>query len=409
MKEKKIYLRLKQLLKKREYQLIIGIFLLSSIFIGLINYLIVVQESQKKIVAFARNASNVCQRSNDWRNCYSRELAKVNKKQDLNETLSALKEVNKIDPKTRDCHILAHGIASSEVEKDPQKWIDIFNYVDQTTCTNGFIHGVLEGRSKFDSSLVLDKYTIPQICEQIDLKTSPRIGQAREAADDACAHIIGHILLAQEDAVVKKAVDTCATLHEGIRNACFDGVFMENITRDNLESHEVAKKFALTKSAAIGLEENCKKYSGDEGLSCWRELAHIYAPITNNNPLEVHTLCYQSPHKEYAQECYLHAINSMITFEKYSGVDLTNTCKPYFENEAETNQCIARSLSPLLGSSVEFIDRADIFCNAVPEQNKHFCYSRIGEELKRKTSYEKRKILCQKIPEVYVNLCLKEK
>jgi hypothetical protein len=357
----------------------------------------------------AWNTVEICESSLNWRDCYGKQIAQFNYRMDLKETLEVLKEIEKLDSKTRDCHLISHRIATSEVDKAPEKWLDIFNYVDQTTCNNGFVHGVLEGRSKYDSSLVLNEKTIPEICSQIEERTSARVGKTREGADDACAHIIGHILLAQEDAQTKTAVEICKKIPEDIMTGCFDGVFMENITRENLEAHGLTGKLEFNKETSIELEDNCRGFEGTAGKSCWRELAHIYTIITGNNPTEAYELCYQSENSDYAKECYMHSINLMVLSDNYSDQDLADTCKEYWFAEKEAKSCVSRTLTPLLGSSVDFVDRAIIFCDSQPISYKQFCYTKIGQELKVRTNQEKLGELCQKVPEEYFKNCMLEK
>lgn len=357
----------------------------------------------------AENIVQMCKQSINWRDCYGKQIAQFNYRADLKETLEVLKEIEKLDSKTRDCHLISHRIATSEVDKSPKEWIKIFDYVDQTTCNNGFVHGVLEGRSKYDSSLVLNEKTIPEICSQIEERTSARVGKTREGADDACAHIIGHILLAQEDAKTEIAVEICKKIPQDIMTGCFDGIFMENITRENLEAHGLTGKLEFNKETSIELEDNCRRFEGSAARSCWRELAHIYTIITGNNPTEVYELCYQSENPEYAKECYMHSVNLMILSDNYSDQDLGDTCKEYWAAESESKSCISRSLTPLLGSSVDFIDRAIVFCQSVPQQHNEFCYTKIGQELKARTNQVKRTELCQKVPEQYFKNCMSEK
>lgn len=354
----------------------------------------------------AQNIVDICNDNLDWRDCYGKQIAKVNYQLKFPQTLKILEQIEQLDGKTRDCHLIAHRIATSEVDKSPKDWIKIFDYVDQTTCVNGYVHGVLEGRSKYDSSLDLDEKTIPDICFQIENRTSVRVGKLREGADDACAHIMGHILLAQEDAVIKNAVETCSKVPSNIRRSCFDGIFMENITRENLEAHQVAQKFALTKAASLGLEENCKQYTGEAGRECWRELAHIYTSFTDNDPNQVYPLCYQNKNQDYARECFMHSVNLMILSDNYSDSNLADTCKNYTGNQNEAKNCISRALAPLLGSSVDFIDRAAIFCNSQPKEFQQFCYTKVGQELKPRVPLEKRTQLCEKVPTEFLNYCL---
>jgi hypothetical protein len=413
---KKRYLNILKSSKKSQTVVIITSLLVVLICVSLFQILMISKIFANKqdplsidqINKYLIKIKSLCENNAQWRYCYGKELSEINKSIKFPQTLQVLSALNKIDPKTADCHLIAHGVSASEIEKAPEDWINIFNYVDHNTCTNGFVHGVLEGRSRFDSTLELNENTIPQICSQIELKTSQRPSIPGESADDACGHSMGHILLANQNGVIDKAVQICTKLPQDIKLSCLAGVFMENITRDNLEIHEVAKKFALTQSVARELEQMCENYQGVEGFSCWRELAHIYTSLTDNKPVPTYELCYQTQNEENAKECYMHAINLMVLSENYSLKDLKDTCSPYYKTGKTIEFCISRTITPLLGSSIEFIDRAVSFCETQSTKYHQFCYSKIGQMLRPRSSLEKRKNICKKVPDQYFKYCTVE-
>jgi len=228
---------------------------------------------------------------------------------------------------------------------------------------------------------------------------------SRGVTDDACAHVVGHILLTEVNGVIKDAISVCegVTTATNFRRSCFEGVFMENITKENLEAHEVVKRFELTEMS--GIEELCEEFEGDVRRSCWREMAHVYAELTKHDPIKVYDLCYKEGNVAFAQECYLHAINSMIISDGFSREKLKSVCKNYWNKEKEEQTCIIRSLTPLLRSSIEFMDFASEFCNYQPQQYHEFCYARIGILLKPGVTIEKQQQLCQKVPESFFQFC----
>ncbi len=403
-------LRIASILSIPALSLIIFLFSILLFIVALkpevVNRVKLLLDSQYK---YAENIVSICQNNLNWRYCYGKQIAQINYRLSFPDTLQVLEQVKKLDNKTRDCHLISHYIAASEVEKSPGDWINIFDYVDQTTCINGFIHGVLEGRKRFDSDLVLDETTIPQICDQIEQKTSVRVSKVREEADKACVHIIGHILLVQEYGRIDDAISICSKIPQAIKRYCLNGLFMENITRDNLEEHGIAKKFAMTKDASLKLEELCRQYDKDVGWNCWRNLAFIYTHLANNDPDQVFQLCYRTSNESYAQACFINAVNLMVLSKNYSDQNLADTCRNYWKSAEITQDCIVTALSPLLGSSVDFIDRAIIFCNAQPPQYQAFCYDTVGQEIVPRTSPEKRNSLCKNVPKQYFANCMSSK
>src|SRR3989344_3246278 len=101
------------------------------------------------VLESAQNVVSICKDKLNWRDCYGKQLALINYRLKFPLTLKILDQIKQLDGKTRDCHLIAHRIATSEVDKSPKDWIKIFDYVDQTTCTNRYVHGVLEGRGKY--------------------------------------------------------------------------------------------------------------------------------------------------------------------------------------------------------------------------------------------------------------------
>lgn len=357
----------------------------------------------KNIASDANALVDECEKQSNWQRCYANRIGEYNKIHNLDITLKVLDKVENLDVKTRGCHLLAHKIATSEVEKDPSKWLEIFNFVDQTSCTNGFIHGVLEGRSRFDSNFKIDENVIPQICQQIEEKTSKR---TKLAIDDACAHVLGHILLAEQDGDIEKSVQVCEKVDkESYRSHCFNGIFMENITRDNLLIHSEALPMPMNRSSANDLEILCEKFQGIARIACFREIAHLYTLIDKNEPLAVFKDCMRGKNKEEGKACYFHALNLFIADQKFTSQELANLCIN-FVSEDDLKNCISFYLGPLLFSSTKFIDRATDFCLNVNEDMRGFCFRAIGDKLEKLGIDDNQRLnLCSVAPEEYVNLC----
>lgn len=364
---------------------------------------------QSFIKATAKKIADSCKNAVDWRECFGQQIGNINKTIIFPDTLRVIDGLKEVDKRTIDCHLIAHWVSQSEVEKAPEKWMDIFNYVDQTTCNNGYVHGVLEGRSRADPNFKINQEVIIDTCELIDKKTSKRLGRKEGGSDDACGHIMGHILLAENYGDIPKTVETCGQLDQTLRKSCLQGLFMENVTRENLEIHEVAEKLKFTEDEANALKDVCKNFDGEAGESCWRELSHIFTIISKLNPEKSYEFCYSGTNPQYNQECYLHAINLIVLSPKYSAADLSNTCKPYLDNQELLKLCISRTISPLINSSVDFTPRAINFCGLIPLEVKGFCYARIGHFLEPKVDLKKRTQLCQKAPERYFKLCAAQK
>lgn len=181
---------------------------------------------------------------------------------------------------------------------------------------------------------------------------------------------------------------------------------MENITRENLEIHGVAQKIQFTLATVTELEKTCSSYTGDVGKNCWRELAHIFTSLSKNSPQGSYDYCYLNRDKDYALDCYLHAVNLIIMSPGYSDADLEATCGNYRDNNEALTLCISRALGSLINSSVGFIDRANNFCKYIPSDSQDRCYKILGSILKKKVNEDKRIELCRVLPSEYRKYCI---
>lgn len=349
-----------------------------------------------------------CQDTMDWRSCYGKELSNLNKIQSFEKSLTSLSAIQDIDEKTRDCHFIAHLLAASEVEKNPKNWLSIFDYVDQNFCVNGFIHGALEGRARFDHGFELNTKTIPQTCETIEKRVIQKNKKAsikgKSNSEGGCSHILGHILLANQGGNILEAVKSCDPLSEQLRFNCLNGVFMENITRDNLFEHQLAERIQINDKTATEFEQLCLNQKESVAKSCWREIAHLYTSLVSDVPLEVFEKCQSASIKANANECYFHGINLMVLGRDVPDEHLTHICQPFW-NSKELPECINRTIGPLVQSSTKFLDRAITFCKNLPLDSQGICFTQIGSRLKSLSDPEERKNLCQMIPLNYRGQC----
>lgn len=326
-----------------------------------------------------KNIAEFCSQNDDWRKCFGTQLASFNKDHSLKQTIQALEQIKKLDPKTNDCHFIAHWVSLSEVEKAPDKWLDIFNVVDQTICVNGFVHGALEGRSRFDPNFKINASVIPNICQSIEERISKRGGKTSNA-EDACSHIMGHILLVEAAGNLDQAINQCSQLDRSIKFSCFQGVFMENVERENLVVHENTPQLPKTEESAGQIEAICPTFKPEARGACYRELSHIYTRLSTN-PQKVFEYCLASPNKDQKNECYFHSLNLLVLKQDVPDSDLKNLCIFFEKDEQLLKNCISRVIQPLLGSSTGFVDRASQFCN-YQGSYQQFCFEKIEEKMK---------------------------
>jgi len=395
--------------KNRRIGLIAFFILISLIFLqrANLNYSKVFQDKTKIITESSENVVKICTDKRDWIKCYGEQMAVFNKSHKFTQTLALLKTLQDQDKKTSDCHLIAHYIASSEVEKNPNKWLDLFDYVDQNICINGFIHGALEGRSRFDREFVLTPSDVTKTCTLIEEKAAKRTGiKGDSLADDTCAHAFGHILFTEADEDVKKAVSECFKVDSEYQKHCFTGVFMEHITLENTANHKAVKPMRMNQETIQVLNDLCKKQvGGDAQSACYREIAHVYIFTGKKDPLQVFKLCKLALNAPQQKECYLHSAEMLVIDPVFDENRLKNICIFYKNYPGIYRGCMRRQVSSMLKSSTMFTQRAIKFCETFANEHKNLCYTTINKGI-TKLSIEERKGLCSTAPKQYLDICI---
>lgn len=330
--------------------------------------------------------------------CYGDKFKQLVKDNDLDLALQTLSALEDLDPNARGCHLIAHSITIAETDKNPDNWKDILANVDSNSCSGGFVHGVIEAHSRIDTNFVLNEKTIPELC----LYVGEYHGKGGEFN---CAHIMGHLLMYDTNADIPKSVETCGKIPDDMQYECFSGVFMENETRDNLVAHGVAARIPWNKQTTTDQEKICLQYSGAAGKACWREISHMYAFISFDNPAPVYKSCSVAPTTEDIDDCYLHGVGILTGSSRFDLGNMKIVCSPYNGNETKFKYCADLVVNSLMASSPKFSDRAIRFCNDIDEKHREGCFQRLGDNLARLVSPDERISLCSTAPENYKKLC----
>src|SRR3989344_7728896 len=266
------------------------------------------KEMNTKITQITENIASECFKSTlSWRKCSYDKMSEIAKTIPFDSSIKIMKALEKIDPRSRDCHLMAHAVATAEMERNPNSWKEFLTKVDANYCTGGFIHGMVEGLNRYDKSFKLDENSLPAICGIVKKSVKGSGG------DQYCAHISGHILLTEQAGLIDESVEVCSKVPKNLQYQCNGGVFMESITRDNLILH--------------GLGE------------------HI---PTNQKTTD---LCRKAPSNIYGNECYLHA-SGLIIREPRLSTDIKNSvCNPLIGNNVLFRRCISGVINTLLSAS----------------------------------------------------------
>ncbi|HVH69217.1 MAG TPA: hypothetical protein VM716_15215 [Gemmatimonadales bacterium] len=146
---------------------------------------------------------------------------------DLQARSSGDREVQRL------CHAITHTIGQAATSK----YADIaeaFSHADNM-CGSGYYHGVLQG---FAQAMGRDR-----VLSHLDTLCARVQGKDRKSLDYYnCVHGLGHALMAITDDDLFGALHDCDGLTGGMeRNACANGVFMENLIVDGAHGGHYGK------------------------------------------------------------------------------------------------------------------------------------------------------------------------
>ncbi len=329
--------------------------------------------------------------------CYAQKFYELTKKTNLENAVSTLYELQKIDPKnSTGCHFISHKISIAETEKNPEKWGEVIKKIKPYECTGGYIHGVLEARFEKDKSFKLTADTVDLICNKI-------LGGKQffiEPPERSCTHIMGHLLMIENAGLIDRSISSCDKLTDyAAKYECKSGVFMENITREGLVGHGLAKPLPWTRENASKIEELCNKYDAIAQEACWREISHMYETIYNDNPLDVYNACNKAPNDPDRTECYIHGLGNMVSSPSFEQKKLTVACSVFSTSDSRFTTCMYQVVGGLLASSEKNADKALYFCDNIDSEFKSTCYGFLLDSLKRiNVSEGALKNTCSKVP-----------
>ncbi len=317
----------------------------------------------------AGNLAQVCEKENsDF--CYGREFRELARTHDMQWTRRVLAALQTEDPRTLHCHVIAHYIGATEVEKDPMQWQSLLASIDPQACLGGFFHGIFEARMRLDPTFEIAGNQIPSICG--NLTSTYSLG--------SCAHALGHLILVEAGGDVTKAVENCRGATSEFSAMCFGGVFMEYTVKGNLQAHDLGKQVSWDINLAQETEKLCRSYAGEPAMACWGELGHVYAAINDDKAPMAFSLCEEAPSLEARKNCYMMAIEKIAVTAKNDD-QLVGLCDPYSKTDSGIFQeCIQRVVTTLLKSSVEYAKRAENFCANLKSFNRT-CFDAIAQEL----------------------------
>ncbi len=243
--------------------------------------------------------------------CYEAEVPNLYPKLSVPEIFDVVREIRVLDPSYQFCHTLGHKIGNRVVAEDPSKWLDdIPLNPSDGLCSNGFIHGVFEGRFGSDT---LSDATIQQFMPQFQEACQPHDGWDPSELDQAiCYHGMGHLADYITNADLTKSLNFCTQVAPAaFQRVCYEGVFMEIFQLLEPDDYALFAQLPV-KPTKANIRQFCAAYSGNpewEG-SCLEESWPLFEnEIVNGTGIK--SFCSGQPDATETNQCYV-SMSSII-------------------------------------------------------------------------------------------------
>lgn len=317
-----------------------------------------------------------CHTKINWQLCYANKLSELNTHIPFNLSMQVFYAIQRSDPQTEKCHLIVHKLGGSEIAKNPEKWLSMFEYIpDSNMCFTGFIHGAMEGKQRYDSKFKLTTQTANEMCNQIKTIMSN---------DNMypCGHGLGHIILVEENNDLPKATKMCTGLQEGLRRYCLDGLFMEYIFKSNLIDHGMAPPIRENEQYARQIENVCKSFRGEKATSCWREISMLYFKLAGPDFTKLKNYCERGVLNENVEACYFRVLSVAIMDQDFDKNQLSAMCGS-FSSETDTfSLCYDWAITGIIYTDPKLVHLVDNICQEAPDSFKNECWKMRDERIK---------------------------
>lgn len=322
-----------------------------------------------------------CKKSSEHDRCIADSFAVFAHKNPLDDSLSLLSAVQQKDPTTLYCHLIAHKIAISEVQKSPDQWPSVLQKVDLSACSRGFFHGVIEGYISYNPDFSFKKQTIEKLCEEI--ADSTRTYAKSNDPEQICIHAIGHMILVQEQGKIAHAINICSEVKNALQFECYSGVFMENMNRENLVIHGIARPFPWTKENTKQQEALCVSYTGSPASACWRDISAMYASQAQGNYETTVSLCGRASVLADQHACSLSGV-SFLTFLKIreGNTNIQDACDGFSGNKELFSRCTVMVIEYAINSSPSYKPYMEGYCKGLPSDKSRQCVEYLENKIR---------------------------
>lgn len=325
--------------------------------------------------------------------CYAAEFSNISYNHGIEFATKSLTELQKIDPESKNCHFIAHGIGWGSYKKDPGNWQEAISK-SSSICSYGEQMGIIEQYVQNLPDGKLNKKDVANIC-----------GQAPQAD---CNHAVGHMMLLYAKNDFNKANALCSAITDREqRFICYHGMFMERFVGGNLIEHGILPKSMSNWPTRLPQDiEFCKNFNGDLEHACWREIVHPAYFYYKKDAQAIFNLCNSAPDKKEAFTCKSHAVPELAGGEKHN----FKITKPICELEKDSNfrkNCYLTLVS-LKMNFLSLEDSKDVvkFCASLEKKYQASCFGNIGRHIDVNVSKSEKESFCNQTPNEFKKLCL---
>lgn len=242
--------------------------------------------------------------------CYESVIPNLYPRVALSEIFNIVREVRTLDPSYQYCHTLGHKIGERVVAEDPDNWLDFIpDNPSDGLCSNGFIHGVFEGRFGAD---VLSNATITQFMPQFAEACEPHDGWDPSSLDRAiCYHGMGHLFVFITNADLPHALSLCSQITPSdYERVCVQGVFMQIFQPLEPSDFDLIQQLPVQPNKN-NVRQFCASFKNPLYVgSCLEESWPLFTQQILNGTY-VGTFCSWQPDATETDQCYI-SMSSII-------------------------------------------------------------------------------------------------